>query len=597
MTAARRAEIARDGAGLALAALLAFGPWEFRDGLPLGGLNVSLPEILAALAVALGGLAIWLQREDAGFRAHVRRSRPVLAVLAAWAMLHFASLIWAPPDHGTPAPVGAMLKVSLRATGMMTLAATTCLLAYFPTFQRRMLGGVLLGLALLTALGLAERRLGRELELFLRLFRDEPTWMLGEQRLAMVFYHANTAAAYFELTAPALLVFTVLRWHQRWLRVPLVLWLATVAVLLSLTYSRAGFGAAVVGALLLAVAAQQQPPDRRFWLRVLGIGYALTVIIAYAANPDMRARIGLTERSYQARYAFAQACVGQPRERVTVPLTVRNTGEWPLSNAQAPGSVMYTLLTTIGQPATPWWETVGLPTLNHGESAQVALHPKLPSKPGEYVLAVDIMRDQILRISALDNPMAWLRCTVLAPGDDAGALRSHGAALGRPADTSLVTVSRPADLERRHYWRAALLLFARRPLLGYGADRFHLVHRGWVPDSGYDERARAHSVGAETAVDFGLLGIAVLLALVWVSGKRLWQILRRGVLPADAPALAAMAALGGLAVHSQVDYFLAYTQVAVFVWPLLGLACGAPLSAAAVTGTADAPSATTDAER
>ena len=141
------------------------------------------------------------------------------------------------------------------------------------------------------------------------------------------------------------------------------------------------------------------------------------------------------------------------------------------------------------------------------------------------------------------------------------------------------------------------MLFARRPLLGYGADRFHLVHRGWVPDSGYDERARAHSVGAETAVDFGLLGIAVLLALVWVSGKRLWQILRRGVLPADAPALAAMAALGGLAVHSQVDYFLAYTQVAVFVWPLLGLACGAPLSAAAVTGTADAPSATTDAER
>jgi O-antigen ligase len=102
-----------------------------------------------------------------------------------------------------------------------------------------------------------------------------------------------------------------------------------------------------------------------------------------------------------------------------------------------------------------------------------------------------------------------------------------------------------------------------------------------VPDFGYDERARAHSVAAETAVDFGLLGLAVLVALVAVSARRLWQVLRHATVAHDAPALAAMAALGGLAVHLQVDYFLAYTQIAVFVWPLLGLACGAPLHATA----------------
>ncbi len=596
------AEVARDVAGLGMAALLAFGPWEFRDGIRLAGLNVSLPEILAAIAALLGLVAIALNRRDPLFNAHCRRSRPVLAVLAAWAVLHFASALWAPPDHGQPAPIGLILKVSMRTAGMMVLGGVACLLAFYPSFQRRMLGGLLLGLLLLTALGLAERRLGRELELFLRLFRDEPTWMLGEQRLAMLFYHANTAAAYFELTAPTLLVFTVTQWHRRWLRAPLVLWLATVAVLLSLTYSRAGFGAAVVGALLLAVAARQTPPSQRVWLRVLGIGYALTVVIAYAGNPDMRARIGLTERSYQARYTFEQACVGQPGERLTVPLQVKNAGEWSLSNVQAPGSVMYTLLTPMGRLVTPSWETVPLPTLNHGEKTRVALHPRLPSKPGEYVLAVDIIRDQVLRISALDNPMAWLRCTVLSPQEDGASLRKRGVSLGRPLDTSIVSVSRPADLERRHYWRAALLLFARRPLLGYGADRFHLVHRGWVPDQSYDDRARAHSVGGETAVDFGLLGIGVLLLLLWVSGKRLWQILRRGQLPDDAPALAAMAALGGLAVHSQVDYFLAYTQVAVFVWPLLGLACGAPLTAADANGTSDAANDDTrdpapDAER
>ena len=572
MTAGERASRV---AALAMAAVLAFGPWEFRDGLPLGGLNVSLTEILAALAAALGVLAVFLQRHDPEFQAHFRRSRPVLAVLGAWALLHFASLTWAPPDHGEPAPLGMLFKVSLRATGMMVLAGVACLLSFRVAFQRMMLGGLLLGLALLTGLGLAERRLGRELELFLRLFRDEPTWMLGEQRLALVFYHANTAAAYFELAAPALLVLAVSQWHRRWLRIPLLLWLATVAVLLSLTYSRAGFGAAVVGALLLAVAARQLAPKQRFWLRVLSVAYAATVVLAYALNPDMRARIGLTERSYQARYTFEQACIGHPGERVAVPVAVKNSGEWPLSNTQAPGSVMYTLLTPMGKLVVPWWETVRLPTLDHGERKRVVLHPELPAKPGEYVLAVDIIRDEILRISALGNPMAWLHCTVLAPGEDDAQLRKHGVMLGRPVDTSFVTVSRPADLERHHYWRAALLLFARHPLLGYGADRFHLVHRGWVPDAGYDDRARAHSVAAETAVDFGLLGLAVLLALVSVVGRRLWHILRHAQFPHDAPALAAMAALGGLAVHSQVDYFLAYTQVAVIVWPLLGLACGA----------------------
>ena len=596
------AEVARNGAALAMAALLAFGPWEFRDGLRLGGLNVSLPEILAAVAALLGLVAVFLNRGDPLFQAHVRRARPVLAVLAAWALLHFASALWAPADHGQPASIGLIVKVSLRTTGMVLLAGLACLLSLYPSFQRTLLGGLLLGLALLTGLGLAERRLGRELEPFLRLFRDEPTWMLGEQRLSLVFYHANTAAAYFELTAPTLLVFTVAQWHRRWLRLPLLLWLATLAVLLSLTYSRAGFGAAVVGALLLAVAARQNARIPRLWLRVVAVGYAATVVFAYAVNPDMRARIGLTERSYQARYLFERACVGKPGERLSVPVTVRNTGEWPLSNTQAPGSVVYALLTSNGRLVMPWWESVPLPALEHGDKARVTLHPQLPAKPGDYVLAVDVVRDQILRISALGNPIAWLRCTVLTPSDDEATARLHGPSLGRPTETSAVTEWRPADLERHHYWRAALLLFARHPLLGYGADQFHLVHRGWVPDASYDDRARAHSVAAETAVDFGLLGLSVLVALVLVTGRRLWRILRHARLPTDAPALAAMAALGGLAVHSQVDYFLAYTQVAAFVWPLLGLACGAPLTADSATGTADAPdaadaTAAPDAER
>ena len=155
------------------------------------------------------------------------------------------------------------------------------------------------------------------------------------------------------------------------------------------------------------------------------------------------------------------------------------------------------------------------------------------------------------------------------------------------------------DLERRHYWRAALLLWERKPWLGWGSDRFHLIHREYMPPQTYDSRARAHSLWLETAVDLGLLGLAVLGWTAWILLRAGRLAFRRGWTSDRGTALALTAGLVGVAIHSTVDFFFAYTQFSVIFWPLLGLLLGltrtsdpsaSPAPAPPPPATAGAPS-------
>ena len=304
-------------AGLAMAALLALGPLELRDaGLQVAGLLVSLPELLSALTVAVALVAVLLSHEPSSDAAQRRARLWVPVVLGAWALVALGSAAWAPADRMH------VVKYGLRAAGGVALAIAAFWLAPHPVFRRRFAAGLLASLAILSVLGLLERGLGRGFEPFLKLFRDEPTWMLGEQRLSTVFSHANTCAAFLELTAPLLVVAAAARGQRPYRRALLLGWLFLVAVLLSLTYSRAGLVAGMVGAGLLAYSARRQR-DRRA-LVVVALGYAAAVGAAYVANPDLRARIGLTERSYRATYRARTPCLGHAGERVDVLGTVRS---------------------------------------------------------------------------------------------------------------------------------------------------------------------------------------------------------------------------------------------------------------------------------
>lgn len=561
-------------AGLAMAVLLALAPFEFRETTPLLGLQLSLPEMLAGVALLAGALALhrlgWLRPKLADHSGRRLELVPMF-VLLAWGGVHLASAAWAPADPTTHVAVhGYVAKVALRAVGGVLLALVAWRLAALPEFRRRMALGLLAGLAAVTALGVCERLIGRDFEPVLQYFRDEPTWMLGEQRLSTVFYHANTQAAYFELTAPFLLVLAASPRRPGWQRLGLAAWLVVDAILLSLTYSRAGLLAAVAGTCVVLLATRRAARPTLVWLAGL---YVLAVIGAYVANPEMRARVGLTDRSYRATYEFAAPCLAHAGQVIDLPVEVRNRGEWPLSNRQAPGKLIHRWLTLGGVPVDNRWAGEPLPAMPPGARTVIHVQARLPAQPGAYALVVDVQRDQVLRISALGNPLGLVQC-IAAPKDvDLAEYAAPGAL--PPMDTSAVASVRHLELVRPQYWRAALLLFERRPWLGWGDDRFRMLYHEYVPYEAYDERARAHSWLLETAVDLGLLGVVVLLGLVWVLGRAVFRLVRRGQLAADGPALAAAAAVVGLAVHMQVDYFLAYTQVAMLFWPLVGLLCGA----------------------
>ncbi len=553
-------------AGTAVAGLLIAGPLELRDTLAAGPVRLTTTELIAALAATTAlAAALVAVRQIPSERKRLSdsRGRAAVLVLVGWALLHLASALWADADRG------AVVKSALRIGGQTGMAVLCWWWAAHGVFRQRLVRGALTGLGIITLLAVAERMLGQRMEHVLSQFRDEPTWMLGEQRLATVFYHANTCAGYLEWLSPLLLVGWLAPGQTRWKRWFFGLWALLVAVLLSLTYSRAGLLAGAAGALALAWAGRQMPRGR--WWIVGAATWAVVEVGAYALNPEMRARVGLDERSYQPQYVFLDGCAGHAGSKTTVRLQVRNRGTWALSNRQAPAKVTHSFLTVRGHPVDDVWIGQRLPAMPPGSSAELALDLDLPSRPGKYALCVDILRDRVLFLSEVGAPLGWLGCEVVAPGMP---LVAGPPAHFQPDDLSAVASTRRMDLERRHYWRAALLLWERKPWLGWGSDRFHLIHREYMPPQTYDSRARAHSLWLETAVDLGLLGLAVLGWTAWILLRAGRLAFRRGWTSDRGTALALTAGLVGVAIHSTVDFFFAYTQFSVIFWPLLGLLLG-----------------------
>ncbi len=547
-------------AAWSMAAVVGLGPLELRHAtVRIAGLTVSSVELLASVAILCGAMAVWgLRREGHLAR---RLTHPLMIALAAWAALHLASALWSNDPLYS-------LKFGLRVTGGVALAVTCSALGHLGRFRRIVTFGLLAGLAMITALAIAERGLGRTFEPVLQLFRDEPTWMLGEPRLSTVFYHANTLAAYLELALPFLLVapwLTGLPPQRRW---ALLLWTAAGGAMLSLTYSRAGLLAGVLASLVLAATARRTRTEPR--LARAAFVFAGLLSIAFLANPDMRARLGMGKREYRVRYEFGGPCEGPAAGEVQVPLTLTNVGEWPISDRHAPGEVGYLIWPREGEPVARAFRYRKLPALRRGDRFETVLDVHLPDKPGPWSLVVDIRRKGVIWLSAVGTEVGRTTCTV-QQGPDSGPI-DPSVKLRATSDIHLQ--HRPLELARRHYWQAALRLLTERPWLGHGADRYRMSYGRLVPAAAWDGRARAHSVILETAADLGLLGLLVLGLLIGSVAACMRPNLMMAA-GASRISTAAAIALVGFGLHSLVDYFLGYTQILLVVWPIVGLATAA----------------------
>lgn len=559
-------------AGTCLGAAVAAAPLELLATVPLGPLQISTAEVILALALVA---ALGLGAADGRLRPESLRavfwSQPLQRVaivgLVLWPTWHVLSALW------STMPL-ASAKFGLRVAAGNAAGLAVWLWAGEPLFRQRFVR-VLAGAGLLmTALALGERALGRTIEPLFLLFRHEPTWMLGEQRLSITFDHANVCAGYFELMVP---IAVALAGASKRLTTRL-LWLgvaAVQAILLSLTYSRAGLGAALVGMIVLGLAAFGA---RRLRLAAVSVVLGATVLGAYTLNPEMRARVGIDERSYQVHIVKRGPCRGHAGSAVQVPFRIHNRGTWPLSNRHAPGNLIARLLTERGQSTdTPEWLTVPLPDLPPGLSADVTLTVPLPKLATRYALAVDIERDHVIHVSEVTGKLHWFRCAAVAPGTPLQTVSVPSGQTARPpeADERLGR-RRLLDLERRHYWRAALLLIHNKPWLGWGADQFRRRSGEYLPPGGHDDRARAHSLWLETWSGLGLVGVIILLLWLFpvLRSVQLAVLGSRRPAPARAGRTTAWLAAAGLAailLHSQVDHFLAYGKIAPIFWSLVGL--------------------------
>lgn len=546
------------GAATAVGALLLLGPLEARDWtISLGPLALTFSEMLAAVAAFAGFVVLAMAtREHPALADRLRRRLrgPVVPVLVGWAAIHLISAAWSGPDALDA------LKFGLRTAGGVALALSTYAWAGERGFAERIERFVFAAIALVFAIAVLERTGGQAMEPFLGVFRAEPTWMLGEQRLSTVFYHANTMAAWVELMLPWALLGAAHRSGKRRLW-PALLLLGCIWML-GLTYSRAGLAAAILasGALWLSAATPR-------WrsLRWLAAGTMVLVAASYLANPDMRARLGLEERGYDVSYAFQGRCAGDPGERVRVPVVIHNVGQWPLSNRQAPGQLAHVVWPEEGRPDKAAFHYQQLPEVGPGEAVTLTIAIDLPEDEGAFDVIVDIRRKNVIWLSAVGVEPGRLHCV-------AGEMQSDGG--GTVDDDETIRLQgRPLELERRHYWQAALRLLAERPVFGHGADRFRMLYRQFVPPRGWDGRARAHSIVVETAADLGALGLLALGLWVGVLLAAVYGLLRQGR-AGSRFGLAALVGCSAFLAHSLVDYFLAYTQILVVFWPLLGLGLG-----------------------
>ncbi|MDN3522075.1 O-antigen ligase family protein [Halomonas ramblicola] len=140
---------------------------------------------------------------------------------------------------------------------------------------------------------------------------------------------------------------------------------------------------------------------------------------------------------------------------------------------------------------------------------------------------------------------AWWGLAAAAGMIVAGALAFHQPVTERLADENrIIARALEGDWQSIPYssvgnrlltWRASLDWIAERPLVGWGEEGRSLVieHTDWLPEKTQALYGHLHNTFLELLVSYGLLGLAVVLALIAWIGLGTWQAWRAAVMPGD----------------------------------------------------------------
>jgi hypothetical protein len=566
-------QIAR-GLLLLLALLLPFETPLFR----LGPLQITTVELALYLLLAVWPLVLVLRAGRIRVRVMMAVSalRGDAAARAAllWVAVTFASATVAPTDRA------ACLKFALRSlSGVLAFFAARTL-ARPPEVGRRVLLALVAG-ALLSAVTAAVEVLAPSIQPALGVFRQGAFGSLGLVRASGVFAYPTIGAMYWEAAVPLVIAAPFLgRKARPEAESARGVALATVgsallvaAILASATRSGLA-GAAILGAGMMGLTWRSGRGVRRSAAAVLAVSLALGLSATLSGSLlGQRMRWWLDDTWFRVEYQANDAPPAvRVRELFSVPVTLRNAGTIPWPHAgDHPVHLAYhwerldgpTARTDFDGPRTAL--SVDVPP---GGAIDLIASARGPDSEGAYLLRWDLVQEDVTWFSERGNPTPTQRVDVIS----AFGTAASAAPVTNRVDLGPPTVaSRPPT--RVALWRAAVVLWRQRPLLGIGPDNFRrrypavLLAALGARAGDADSRIHANSLYFETLADLGLAGVLALAALAIA----LVRLIRHHYSARCLLGLACSMAAGAFFVHGLFDYFFEFTPLLGLFWVLLGL--------------------------
>jgi hypothetical protein len=261
-----------------------------------------------------------------------------------------------------------------------------------------------------------------------------------------------------------------------------------------------------------------------------------------------------------------------PNSLLTTPVTIQNLGlvTWRSAGLR-PVALSYHWLdprtrrvvryngrrTLLPQPIEP------------GGALQINANVQAPVKPGNYILAWDMVVEHSGWFSERGNPMAEIAVTVA--GQPAA---SQPAPSAEPASMPQQIIVRPAPPARSLLWGTALRIWRTHPLLGIGPDIFRHTYGPELGLPIWDDRVHTNSLYLELLVGTGVAGLAAFLLLIalalWHAARVLAHFGGNDRLPHWWMALGCAAALLTFLIHGVLDMFLEYSATNLLLWALIG---------------------------
>jgi hypothetical protein len=546
-------------------ALLLAAPFEARTPvIALPGQSLSTVE--AVLLIVLAG-AVWVYARNRGaLRVRGLAVVPWIAFLAAMGLAAAAA----------PAHVANAVNMTMRfalAFGVYVVVAQS---AASDAAIRRILIAATISGVLVAALAILEYLGAAAVVRWLTAFRINAAHVGGQLRAAGPFQYPTIASMFLEIAFAFAVALVLVALDRRRLRDAAAAFAAAALISQGIvfTLTRAGI---ITMAVTLALLAWQRHrrcgPDRG--LAVVGLLTAVVVAQIAGSRSIETLRLRLTTETMNAWF---RAAFESPRDlamatgaTATVPIRVTNAGgaTWD-SNASPRIRLSYHWLESDSDAIVSW---EGLRTdfaspVPPGATVSVDAAVVAPPVPGDYRLMWDIEQEHRLWFSTEpEAPIFTARARIAGPVV-AGAMEPPGRMLPR-------TAVRPG---RAVLWRAALGMFAARPLTGIGPDNYRLSYGERAGLANFDRRVHANNMYLEVLVGGGLVGAA---AFVWLGGHIVRRTVAalRGAAAAEPAMLAAgvAAATLAIAVHGLVDSFLSFTGTYIPIATTLGL--GAALGA------------------